>query len=109
MSEIKIKNYDVFIVRILQIIIPFLTSYVSVLLINLVVYAGKAIDPLSFAVYILLFDAKPIGLIISWAIIAVVALVLFKGTSGIKVKDALVMRKWLSFKMWVLTLGRDFE
>ena len=108
MSDIKIKNYDVLIVRILQLILPFLVSYVSLLLIVLAV-DGIAIEPLGYLEHLLLFDAKPIGLILGWGIVAVTALVLFKGTSGSKVKECFLMRKWFLFKVWFLTLGRDFE
>lgn len=108
MNELKIKNYDVLVVRILQIIISFLSSYVVIVLIVLLV-DGKFINPEEFLEHILLFDAKPIALAIAWGTTATIAIFLIKRSIGQKIKDSFFMRKWMSLKTWTLSLGKDFE
>lgn len=108
MSELTIKTYDVLIVRILQLILPILISYVSLLFLSLV-FDGKAIEPFEYFEYVLLFDGKPIALVVGWGIITGAAFFLLKGTGGVKLKESFIMRRWLSFKAWALPLGSDFE
>ena len=108
MDEIKIKNYDVLIVRILQIILPFVSSYAVIFLIILF-DGGRVIDPASFFNAMLLFNGKPIALIVTWGVIASVAFFIIKDASSSKTKDSFIMKKWFTFKTWLLTLGRDFD
>ncbi|MBM4055354.1 MAG: hypothetical protein FJ264_11955 [Planctomycetes bacterium] len=113
MDKLKIKNYDVLIVRILQIIISFLISYAVLVLIALIV-DREFINPEEFLEHILLFDAKPLSLAIAgiaWgaSATATIAIFLIKRSIGQKIKDSLIMRKWMGLKIWTLSLGKDFE
>ncbi|MBX3006948.1 MAG: hypothetical protein KF816_02870 [Melioribacteraceae bacterium] len=108
MNELIIKNYDVLIVRILQIIISFFYSYIGIVFIGLLV-DGEFINPKEFIELILLFNATPLALAIVWGITAILATFFIKRSSGHKIKDSFFLKKWMSLKSWMFSLGKDFE
>ncbi|MDP2762218.1 MAG: RDD family protein [Sideroxyarcus sp.] len=108
MAELKIKNYDVFIVRVLQIILSFLISYLAFFLIVLAV-DRQLVKPAEYFEHIFLFDAKPIALAVAWSIALLMATILIIRSSGQKIKASFVMQKWMGLKMVVLSAGQDFD
>ena len=65
MAKLKIKNYNVFIVKVLQLLVSFISSYI-VLFLLVLAFGKKAINPYEYFEHILLFDAKPVALISTW-------------------------------------------
>ncbi|CAG9001277.1 MAG: hypothetical protein CENE_03295 [Candidatus Celerinatantimonas neptuna] len=112
MDEVRIKNYDVIIARffqlIFQLIFAVLVSYLF-FFIAVLITGQTFISPSDYYEHILLFDAKPIALILGWGVIAIATLVSMLKTSGQKIKNSAVLKTWLSFKSWALSLGNDFE
>ena len=108
MGGLKIKNYDVLIVRILQIIFSFVFSYIVIVLIALIL-DGNYPNPKWFVEGVLLFDAKPIGLLIGWGVAIVMGTILIKKSSGQKIKGDFFMKKWISLKTWLLSLDQDLD
>lgn len=107
MKNIQIKNYDVFIVRMLLVLLPFVFSFVVMFILGLFI-AGHFIDPFKFLTH--LFDFKQDdALYIAWGVIILTSIFLVKRSKKVNIEDSITMKNWMSIKTWALSLGNNFE
>jgi len=113
MRETSIKNYDVFVVRVAQVLLSALAALTlsyAVIMLLVLFFDKEFINLWEFIEHIMLFDdAKPIALFISWGVTIVVALVLIKVSLRNDIKTSVLMKKWIAFKLWASSLREDYD